>query len=154
MVLNWPWVLFWSLAGIWAVGLTIFVFAVHRSLTRITAGADKKRLDEILGDLRVELKSEQAARSVLERDLKAVRGALPGHLQKLGFERFNPFRSTGGNQSFTLAVLDGSNNGVILTSLHGREQTRLYAKPVRAGKTDSTLLAEEKQALSGAQEKT
>jgi hypothetical protein len=64
--------------------------------------------------------------------------------------KFNPFSDTGGEQSFVISLLDPGGSGILLTSLHGRGITRLYAKRVVAGKVDLELSAEEKQALSQA----
>lgn len=70
--------------------------------------------------------------------------------QKISIVRFNPFGDTGGDQSFTLAVLDSHDSGYVLTSIHGREGTRVYVKPVDYGESKYTLSAEEQQALSQA----
>jgi hypothetical protein len=64
--------------------------------------------------------------------------------------RFNPFSDTGGEQSFVVSLLDGGGNGILLTSLHGRGVTRIYAKKVTAGKADQELSSEEKLALKEA----
>lgn len=62
--------------------------------------------------------------------------------------RFNPFGEIGGDQSFILCLLDNTNSGVIITSLHNRDYTRVYAKSILRGKVDnSALSAEEKAAL-------
>jgi hypothetical protein len=73
----------------------------------------------------------------------------PGHL-RFSIVRFNPFSDTGGEQSFVVSLLDGGGNGILLTSLHGRGMTRIYAKRVIAGKTDQELSTEENTALSQA----
>jgi hypothetical protein len=70
--------------------------------------------------------------------------------QKISIVRFNPFGDTGGDQSFSLAVLDAQDSGYVLTSIHGRQGTRVYVKPVDFGSSKYTLSAEEKQALSQA----
>lgn len=74
-------------------------------------------------------------------------------LQKTAIVRFNPFRNTGGDQSFVLAMLDNHDSGFLLTSIHSREGTRVYIKPVSYGTSDYTLSNEEssalKQAVSG-----
>ena len=67
--------------------------------------------------------------------------------QKISLVRFNPFGDTGGDQSFSLAVLDAHDSGYVLTSIHGREGTRVYVKPVDLGKSKYTLSTEEQQAL-------
>jgi hypothetical protein len=70
--------------------------------------------------------------------------------QKVSIVRFNPFGDTGGDQSFVLAVLDSHNSGYVLTSIHGREGTRVYVKPIDYNKSKYPLSEEEKQALSQA----
>lgn len=67
---------------------------------------------------------------------------------KIGLTRFNPFEDLGGNQSFILCLLDQNNSGVIITSLHNRDLTRIYAKPIKIGEGDNfTLSKEEKSAV-------
>ncbi len=68
-------------------------------------------------------------------------------VQGVALVRFNNFEDTGGNQSFALALVDPAGDGVILDSLHARNQTRLYAKAVRAGAAEGALSAEEAEAL-------
>jgi hypothetical protein len=70
--------------------------------------------------------------------------------QKISIVRFNPFGDTGGDQSFSLAVLDAHDSGYVLTSIHGRQGTRVYVKPVDLGKSKYTLSDEEQQALAQA----
>ena len=68
--------------------------------------------------------------------------------QKVGLYRYNPFDDLGSDQSFSLSILDSTNSGVILTSLHHRNFTRIYAKPVINGQGDTiTLSNEEKSAI-------
>jgi hypothetical protein len=73
--------------------------------------------------------------------------------QKISIVRFNPFGDTGGDQSFSLAVLDAHNSGYVLTSIHGRTGTRVYVKPVDLGKSKYTLSDEEQQALAQAEKR-
>lgn len=65
-----------------------------------------------------------------------------------GLVKFNPFSDTGGEQSFVISLLDRHASGIIITSLHGRGITRLYAKKITSGSAEQELSAEEKQALS------
>jgi hypothetical protein len=81
--------------------------------------------------------------SAIERDLK-------GSFGRLGLVRFNPFEDTGGNQSFAIALLDGRGDGFIVSSLHARTGTRLYAKAVAGGTSETALSAEESEALKQA----
>lgn len=72
------------------------------------------------------------------------------NLQKIGFIRYNPFDDAGGNISFALALLNAHDDGVVISSLHGREGTRMYAKSVKAGKSESKLTEEEIKAIEDA----
>jgi hypothetical protein len=69
---------------------------------------------------------------------------------RLGFVRFNPFNDTGGDQSFCLAIIDSLGNGYILSSIHARTGTRVYAKPVQQGHSSHNLSEEESAALAKA----
>ena len=67
--------------------------------------------------------------------------------QRVGLVRFNPFEETGGNQSFALALLDAEGDGWVLSSLHARSGTRVYAKAIRGGRSDAALSEEETAAI-------
>ncbi|MEK7598182.1 MAG: DUF4446 family protein [Patescibacteria group bacterium] len=74
-------------------------------------------------------------------------------LHKVAMIRFNPFKDLGGDQSFSMALLNGKNNGVVISSLHTREVTRVYSKAITGGKSEKYPLTEEeeqvvKQAIS------
>lgn len=69
-------------------------------------------------------------------------------LHKFGMIRFNPFKDIGGDQSFAIALLNGKNNGLVISSLYTREGTRIYAKAIVDGESEKhTLTEEERQAL-------
>jgi hypothetical protein len=68
-------------------------------------------------------------------------------IQKVGLVRFNPFKETGGNQSFSLALLDENDSGVIITSLYSRGESRFYGKTIVNGQSEYILSQEEKEAL-------
>ena len=69
-------------------------------------------------------------------------------LQKIGIKRYNPFSDSGPDQSFTISLLDGKNNGIVLTSLHLNESFRVYAKPIKNGKSNYQLSKEELESLN------
>jgi hypothetical protein len=113
-------------------------------------GTETDSLEQTLaGHLaRVEAVDSRLAELNTEYERLAVTNSLAS--QKISIVRFNPFGDTGGDQSFSLAVLDAHDSGYVLTSIHGREGTRVYAKPVDYQKSKYTLSAEEQQALGQA----
>jgi hypothetical protein len=72
-------------------------------------------------------------------------------LRHFAIVRYNPFHATGGDQSFAIALADLHGNGLVLSSLHSRETTRVYAKPLQAWASTYSLTEEEEQAIALAQ---
>ncbi|MEO7295252.1 MAG: DUF4446 family protein [Candidatus Limnocylindria bacterium] len=75
-------------------------------------------------------------------------------LQHIGLVRFNPFDDTGSDQSFAIALLDDQRDGIVISSLHGRTNTRVFSKPVTDGGSPHNLSDEESQAIRIAVEGT
>ena len=71
-------------------------------------------------------------------------------IQKVGVVRFNPFDNIGGNQSFVIALLDGKNNGFLISSLFVEDGNRVYAKTIKQGKSDYALSKDEDEAIKKA----
>ncbi len=141
-------------AAIVAIGLAIWLFVRMRRLEQryqlLMTGASGGNLEAILED-HIRRVQEATAR-VEELNLLVMRLERNNrsHLQRIGFLRFNPFRDTGGDQSFVLALTDEGGNGVVISSLHSREVTRVYAKPLVAWQTSYQLTHEEQQAIAQA----
>ena len=75
-------------------------------------------------------------------------------IQKIGIVRYSAFKDTGSDLSFTLALLDEQNDGVVLNGIYSREMSNIYAKPVEKGESRYTLSEEEKVAINKAIERT
>lgn len=75
-------------------------------------------------------------------------------IQHVGLVRFNPFEDTGSDQSFVVALLDAQHDGLVVSSLHGRGTTRVFAKPIAAGMSTHQLSNEEAEAIRLALEDT
>ena len=72
------------------------------------------------------------------------------NVQKVGMIRFNPFSEIGGDQSFSVALLDGKDDGVVITSFYTREGNRVYGKPIKKGESQYALSKEEVKAIETA----
>ena len=72
---------------------------------------------------------------------------LEGCIQKVGILRYSAFQDTGSDLSFTLALLDEHNNGVVFNGIYSREMSNIYAKPIENGKSKYTLSEEEQEAI-------
>jgi uncharacterized protein DUF4446 len=121
--------------------------ALRRRLDGLTRGADGRSLDAVL-DAHID-KVYAVARELDE--LAARTAILEGvgrrSIQRVGLVRYNPFEDTGGNQSFALALTDAKGDGFVISSLHTRTGTRVYAKAISDGRSDGALSDEEREAL-------
>lgn len=88
--------------------------------------------------------------STIRKELEEIREKQLDTLQKVGFIRFDAFRDIGGELSFSLALLNGKNEGIVISSLYGREGSRVYGKPVKDGSSSFPLSDEEKEAINRA----
>jgi hypothetical protein len=134
-----------------AIGVLIWLIIRMRQLERhyraLTAGTDGGSLESVLDDHVRQVREATERVQELDTMVMRVERSSRSHLQRVGFLRFNPFRDTGGDQSFALALTDEGGNGVVISSLHSREVTRVYAKPLAAWETSYQLTEEEQQVI-------
>jgi hypothetical protein len=108
---------------------------------------EPENLEEVLNAFR-KLKNDFSA---VSNHLKSLEKKVQSSVQKVGIIRFNPFKESGGDQSFSIALLDENDNGVVITSLYGRQDNKVFAKPVKNGKSKYLLSEEERRAIEKAQ---
>lgn len=123
---------------------------LYRRYDYFMRGKDAETLEEIImeqmGDI-AQLKGEDRAnKDSLRSTNKNYRSAF----QKFGLVKYNAFKGMGGNLSFAMSMLDYTNSGFVLNSVHSREGCYVYIKEVDRGKTDVLLGSEEKDALEQA----
>jgi hypothetical protein len=125
------------------------VRSIEARLRGLTRGDEGDLEDVISGHLeRVHALGREVER--LSSRTGRLEAGAPRAFQRVGLVRFNPFEDTGGNQSFALALLDAERNGWVLSSLHARSGTRVYAKAIRDGRSDGALSDEEAAAIKQA----
>lgn len=109
---------------------------------------DKKEIN--LKDVINELDNIKKDINNLSEEITKIKKENKYSFSKIKVIRFNPFVESGGNQSFSIALLDGNNNGVVITSIYSHEGNRVYAKPIENGKSKYPLSKEEEQAIKEA----
>lgn len=148
--MNITYVVLIILAG-WLLILSIVFVVFQRFFARLVKGAKGEDLKTTLEKI-LALEDKNASDLIrLDRELKRLEDEGKFHIQKLGLVRFNPFKETGGDHSFSLVLLDAKDTGIVITGLHTRERTRIYMKTVKEGKSEFELSEEEKKALFRAQ---
>lgn len=144
------WIL-WVLLGIivvWVGGLTFWLFETLKHYNNLTRGVTGQDLQKILEQVLEKQEKTFLDIKKVSQDLANLEKSTQTHIQKVAVVRFNPYPETGGNQSFALAMLNKEDTGIVLLSLHGREGTRFYVKPISKGKSQYDLSREEQQVLA------
>ena len=145
-----PELIFIAVYFLWFLVLTFLFFRFNSYYSKLTKNGKKESLAQVLEEF--SKKQEEFNKNLQQVNKRCDKLEKEGHLhiQKVGLVRFNPFKDTGGDQSFILSLVDAENTGVVVSSLHTRNGTRWYAKGVVRGKgTDHELSSEEEKALKG-----
>jgi hypothetical protein len=130
---------------IWISAITFWIIKVRKTFQVITQGVSKQDLKSILESLLKNSEIENKKAQEILKKIDQLEKASTLNIQKIGLVRFNPFADTGGDQSFVIALLDGKDNGVVISSLHSRDVTRIYAKPIENSKAIRYELSKEEQ---------
>lgn len=133
----------------WLLFITVMLWRVLVHYNKLGQGAGEKGLrpllEEIIKDHALMKKDIEFLRNFCDRIEKE--GEF--HIQKVGLRRFNPFKDTGGDQSFILSLVDQKDSGVIISGLYSRSGVRWYAKRVKNGKgVEHELSDDERKALA------
>jgi hypothetical protein len=137
--------------GVLALGFTLAGGVTPR---RLKIPGDPIALDETLrgvleGHAAQIKRLENAVRTLNATDKRQQVG-IEGGIRRVGLLRYDAFEDVGGRLSFSCALLDDHGTGVVLTSINGRQETRVYAKPVTVGNSSYNLSAEEQEAIGQA----
>lgn len=135
---------------LWLSVLSFLLFRVKSGWRKLSQGKNQN-LGQVLETVlsRQEVTNKTVAKIVQEIGQLGTLTKLS--FQKTGLVRYNPFEDTGGDQSFAIAILNGNNSGIVVSSLHARGGTRVYAKQIANGKTTGRVLSkEEKEAIEKA----
>lgn len=130
--------------------LVWYFYKTNKNIDRLLEKGKIKDFKDILLSHAEKNKDLEVKIENIFSDIKNLQGLSERAIQKTGVVRFNPFNNMGGNQSFTIALLDDKNNGFVISSLFIKEGNRVYAKAIKNGKSDHLLSDEEKEAIARA----
>jgi hypothetical protein len=99
-----------------------------------------------LGEIREDL-------GTVHSNTEHLRDLLRGSVSRVGVVRYDAFEDMGGQLSFSVALLDEYSNGLVISAINGRSETRTYGKPVHGGTSDHNLSREESESISAAIER-
>ena len=135
---------------LWVIALQIRLSLLNRRYRAAMRGVDGMDFEKSLAQFHASVQQHTHQLTNLETRSAGIEKTMSSLAGKVAMVRFNPFDDTGGDQSFTIAWLDGQENGVVLSSLHNRTGTRVYAKPIVKGTSPHNLTEEEVKAIKTA----
>ena len=100
--------------------------------------------------LQARVRALEAHRPAGEGDVATLRTEIASALRHVAVVRYDAFGDMGGRLSFSAALVDDAGDGLVISSIHARGESRTYAKGLVAGRSDTTLTPEEQQALAAA----
>lgn len=128
---------------IWNIFLHLNVSRIRKNQQQLFSGKNGNDLESVILNHSKNMKE-------LDRDIQDLYGIsnrihnlAKKSVHKVGIVRFNPFKDLGGDQSFSVAFLDGENSGVVISAMHTREGSRVYSKPIEKGKAVKYPLTDE-----------
>lgn len=135
-----------AILAVWNIVLTVTLYRV-KSKNDLFFDDSSKNLRELVTRAISDNKAINQRAIKIEASIEEISKIIQHSYQKFSLVRYNPFREAGGDLSFSLALLDMRDNGYVLTSIHGREVDRIYAKEIIDGKSKHNLSAEEIAAI-------
>ena len=142
------------------IGLLVLVISMRVEINRMNAnyntlldylGDGESR--DLLQELASMIRRIEADNRMTEKDISRLYFLLEGCLQKIAVVRYNAFHNVGSDQSFSVALLDSEDSGVVISGIFGRDSSTTYAKPVKAGVSDYVLTEEEEDAIGIARQR-
>jgi len=129
----------------WLTALSVYTFNSTRNYKKLTRGVRGQTIERIMEQIltRYELTSQQIKE--IKQNISHLQQKQKSNIQKVSLIRYNPFEDTGGDQSFVVALLDKLDNGIVISSLHSRGGTRVYAKQVSKGKSVAYKFSKEEK---------
>ena len=135
---------------IWLISLS---FRQNRLIKRgreLFSTGKKGDVYELINDYIVKIKKVESEGNRIKDNQSEILSLVKKSFQKIGIVRYNPFKEVGGDLSFSVAILDFDDSGIVVTNIHSREGDRVYAKSVKNGESEHNLSVEEKEAIKRA----
>ncbi|BCJ87485.1 DUF4446 family protein [Effusibacillus dendaii] len=144
------------LVGLLVLALFFFIIntvrlnQLHKRYRQLMRGVDKSNLEELIFKQMEKLKELQTKVETVQGEHSQVQKDIEKSLGPVGIVRYNAFNDVGSDLSFSIALLNREKNGFVLTSLFGREDSRIFAKPIENGDSSYKMTDEEKEAVQRA----
>lgn len=128
----------------------IWIIITEKRLKKFFLGKKGKDLEDTIIALQNEVLELNKSKDNTEKNISVINAKLKKSIRGIETVRFNPFPDQGSNQSFAIGMLNEEGDGLVMSSLYSRERMSIFAKPIKAGKSEYELTVEEREALKKA----
>ncbi|WP_418791233.1 DUF4446 family protein [Phosphitispora sp. TUW77] len=128
----------------------LWTSSLKKKYKMMMRGAQGQDLEQMLNSYTAKVDISVAKAEEVRKAYSEIMQMVKSSIQNVGVVRYNAFNDTGSDLSFAVALLDYRGDGVVISSLFGRNETRIYAKPVNNGKSTYLLSGEEEDAIKKA----
>ncbi|MDB5055705.1 MAG: hypothetical protein JWM44_3755 [Bacilli bacterium] len=139
--------------GLFAVVFVLLIMTMIRlgkvrsRYNKMINGGHPENIEQLLITMQSGMNQLTAQNETQHTEIEQIKKQMKKMKSHVGVQRYNAFSQEGTDLSFSIAVLDAEQDGVVLTGIHGREQTFIYAKPIEKGQSTYSLSPEEKQII-------
>ncbi|MDD4834273.1 MAG: DUF4446 family protein [Lutispora sp.] len=133
---------------IWNIIITINLSSLKGKYKKMMRGSTNKNLEQMMADYMTNIDTTVGRIEILNREMIHLKDQTDRCIQRFNIIRYNAFSDSGSDLSFSIAMLDNFNNGAIITSIYGRNESVTYAKPIESGVSRYPLSVEEELVLS------
>ncbi|WP_028563572.1 DUF4446 family protein [Paenibacillus pinihumi] len=133
---------------VWLMVLSIRFGKIRKRYNRMIADTGIDNLEQLIIHLQQSNQQQQDKLQLQNEQLQLMKDSLATIKGRVGIHRYNAFSDQGSDLSFSLAILNEKQDGVVVSGIHGREETYVYAKPLKQGDSAYALSPEEKKAVS------
>lgn len=133
---------------IYVIIISIRLSSLRKRYTRMINGTSAENMEQLLIGMQQALNEQKAESFKASANISDIRQSMMKMTSNIGMSRYNAFNEGGSDLSFSMALLNEEQDGVILTGIHSREQMYVYAKPIAKGQSSYTLSPEEKETIT------
>ena len=123
------------------------MYRLHKRISYLTRGNKKTNLESIIKENNIVIQELQKKYKTQQKRIINIENESKNYVRYINVIRYNPFKETGGNQSFVVSFINKNNNGVVISSLFARDRINILAKPIIQGTSEYPLSEEEKKVI-------
>ncbi len=137
-----------AILAILSISLGIWIYMLNQRISKLTRGSNAASLESTIAKIISDMRAIEGTFDTQSQQLETLEEKAARSVQGIGTIRFNPFKNAGGSHSFATAFTNERGDGVIISTLYGRERVSMFAKPIANWKSEFELTPEESEALS------